>query len=343
MRGKQFAKAYQGLISYCAPSEHESEKQKRVYMSYHPRVECKDIASFQTTRARNSELWFVNNEGLEEAILGYAARYATRYEAKVYALAIEGNHIQKVALFPKANRAHFMRDFNSAVARAVPRFQPDYPGGRLWARRYSSEYLVAPPDIEDRFFYTVLQPVNDGLVDDIRDYPGYNCFEDAITGTVRSWKVIRWKEYNDAKRWNPTVSIDKFTELCALRYERLPGYEHLTPTDYEVLMRQKLKERTAEVLRKRGDKPAAGVARLKEVKPGARPRNSKTSGPNDHRPRVLSQDPHRRSIGNAWYYSIYFRHQASSKRYRAGELDVVFPEGTYKPPLFTVGYSGSIM
>jgi hypothetical protein len=86
-------------------------------MPYHPRIECEDVSSFQTTRTRNSELWFVNNPGLEEAILGYAARYASRYEAKIYALAIEGNHIQKVALFPKANRADFMRDFKCSVRR----------------------------------------------------------------------------------------------------------------------------------------------------------------------------------------------------------------------------------
>jgi hypothetical protein len=98
-------------------------------MAYHPRIECREIPSFQTSRARNSELWFVNKPELENAILGYAARYSTRYEVKLYALAVEGNHIQKVAGFPKGNRAYFMRDFNSAVARAVPRYQSDYSGG----------------------------------------------------------------------------------------------------------------------------------------------------------------------------------------------------------------------
>jgi hypothetical protein len=56
-------------------------------MSYHPRIECQDVCSFQTTRTRNSALWFVNNPELEEAILGYAALYTTRHEAKLYALA----------------------------------------------------------------------------------------------------------------------------------------------------------------------------------------------------------------------------------------------------------------
>ena len=311
-------------------------------MSYHQRIECDDVASFQTTRTRNSALWFVNNPELEEAILGYAARYATRYEAKIYALAIEGNHIQKVALFPKANRAGFMRDLNSAVARAVPRYQSEYPGGPLWARRYSAEYLVGDPDIEDRFFYTVLQPVNDGLVDDIRDYPSYNCFEDAINERERKYKVVKWKEYNDARRWNPSVPIENFTELYALKYDRLPGYDNLSQAQYVSMMRRKLEERTASVLKARDGKPSLGAARLKEIKPGARPKNTKTSGPKTHRPRVLSKDPARRSIGEAWYFSIYFEYKERSKRYRSGETDVEFPKGTYKPPLFTVAFCGGI-
>lgn len=90
----------------------------------------------------------------------------------------------------------------------------------------------------------VVQPVNDGLVDDIKDYPGYNCFEDAVTGRSRKYKVVNWKQYNDARRWKPLVSIDDFTELCTLTYTRLPGYEHLSQKAYATLMRKKLAART---------------------------------------------------------------------------------------------------
>ena len=128
-------------------------------MGYQPRIETKKIPSFQTTRTRCSELWFVNNRELEHAILGYAAKYRKRYGVKLYAFAIEGNHIQFPALFPKANRAHFMRDLNSSIARAVPRYQKGHGGGRFWGRRYSVEYLPADADVEEQFFYTVLQPV----------------------------------------------------------------------------------------------------------------------------------------------------------------------------------------
>ncbi len=62
-------------------------------MSYHPRIEPKTVASFITSRSRNSELWFVNNRSLEEAILGYAAKFTERYKVTVYALAIEGSKL----------------------------------------------------------------------------------------------------------------------------------------------------------------------------------------------------------------------------------------------------------
>lgn len=311
-------------------------------MPYHPRIECEEVASFQTTRSRNSELWFVNCPELERAILGYAAKYATRYEIKLYALSIEGNHIQHVAHFPKANRASFMRDFNSSVARAIPRYQSKYLGGRFWARRYSAEYLPGDADIENWFFYTVLQPVNDGLVDDIRDYPGYNCFEDAINGVARKFRVVNWKAYHDARRWAPSANVDDFTETHLLKYARLPGYEKLSKRDYVILMRKKLKQRTQEVLSKRRRKPSAGAEALQKVSPGAIPKKTKTSGRYEHRPRILSTCQVRKSSGDAWYFSIYFEYRSCSKRYRSGDSMVEFPPGTYKPPAFTVAHAGSI-
>lgn len=305
-------------------------------MAYHPRIETKKIATFQTTRTRRSELWFVNNRPLERAILGYAAKYAARYSVKIYGLAIEGNHVHFPALFPKANRAHFMRDFNSAIARVVPRYQKAHPSGPLWARRYSAEYLPADEDIEEQFFYTVLQPVQDGLVESIYDYPGYNCFEDAVMGRTKIFKVVHWKKYNDALRWNPKVSIGDFTEKVELTYARIPGYEDMPTLEYARMMRAKLRKRTAEILGARKGTPCLGKERLQERIPGALPTRTKTSTRTSHRPRVLSKDNTRRAAGKSWYFSIYFKFKEASTRYRSGQIDVQFPEGTYRPPMFTV-------
>lgn len=302
-------------------------------MGYHPRIESKELASLLTTRSRNSELWFVNNRPLEEAVLAYAAKYAERYSIKLYGLAIEGNHIQGPALFPKGNRAAFMRDLNSSVARAVPRHTPEYPGGRFWARRYSAEFLPGAEDIENYFFYTVLQAVQDGLAERISDYPGYNCFHDAIYGIKRKFKFVRWGEYHAAKRNNPRVSIKDFIETVTLQYERLPGYEHLTQQEYAKLMQQKLESRRMKIAKERLAQGLSfvGMKALLKVSRGSAPKSTKTSAIGDHRPRVLSICPKRRAECKAWYFDCYFRYKHASKRYRSGELDVEFPLGMYRP------------
>ncbi len=304
-------------------------------MGYPARIETTNIANLLTTRSRNSELWFVNNSRLETSILGYLAKYSERHSAEMYGFAVEGNHIQAVAHFPKGNRAAFMRDFNSSVARAIPRAVTRYPGGRFWARRYSAEYLLEDSDIERKFFYVVLQAVQDGLVDRIADYPGYNCFHDAVNGIIRTYETVNWKGYYDAKRWNPAVDIEEFTESHELRFKRLPGYEHLSQNEYKLMMYRKLEEYRVAAIEKRA-KPCAGRAAVLHTKPGDRPLRTKTSTRTSHRPRVLAKDAALRRAGADWYFTIQYQYQLASKRYRSGELTTTFPPGTYKPPIFTI-------
>lgn len=307
-------------------------------MGYHPRIECSKRASFLTTRSRNSELWFVNNTELETAILGYTAKYSNKYSVKLYALAIEGNHVQGPAHFEQCNRASFMRDLNSNIARAVPRHCPTYPGGRFWGRRYSAEFLPEYADIEKQFFYTVLQPVQDGLVPKISEYPGYNCFHDAVWGITKKFKLVRWGDYNAAKRYNKKISIKDYTDVYELKYERLPGYEHLSQKEYAKLMHKKLEEHRVEIVKARLEKGEgfAGREALLETIPGSRPKKTKTSTRSSHRARILCGCPVTRASELEWYFGTYEQYKEASKRYRDGEYDVEFPPGTFRPPEVTV-------
>ena len=302
-------------------------------MGNHPRIESRTEASFITTRSRNSELWFINNPELEHASLGYVAKFAQRYGVVLYAFAIEGSHNHTPALFPNANRADFMRDLNSCIARAVARYTPEYPGGSFWGRRYSSEILPSPEDIKEQFFYTVLQPVQDGLAPTISQSPGYNCFHDAVWGIKRKFTVINWAKYNAAKRKNPKVRIKDYTEIVTLEYARLPGYEHLSQKEYAKLMHQELEKRRVRIVEERikSGKGFANPESLKLTPRGYRPKHTKTSDINSHRPRVLSRCPELREQTLTIYFSIIAEHKEASRRYRAGEFDVEFPPGTYRP------------
>ncbi len=303
-------------------------------MGNHPRIEDKDVASFITTRTRNSELWFINNPKLEQEILAYAAKYSTSRNVKLYALALEGTHKHEAAEFPDENRADFMRDFNSAVAKAVPRFCPDYLGGSLFERRYSQEILPAADDIEARFFYTVLQPVNDGLVSKISDYPGYNCFHDAIYGIERTFTMTKWKEFNAARKRKPSTPIYKYQFQVTLKYDRIPGYESLSTKEYADMMMKKLEIHRLEVIRNREARGLFGfVGReaLVKIKPGTRAINPKKSTRDSHRPRVLSVCPERYAYFLTWYFDIIDAYRVASEKYRNGDLSAIFPKGTYKP------------
>ncbi len=304
---------------------------------HHPRIETKNLANFVTSKTINDKLWFANSPELELAILGQLAKWQTKCEVIIYAVAIQGNHIHLLAQFPKGNRAEFMKNLNSSIQREVKRYQEDFEGGPLFRESYSCEIVPREADIKVTYFYTVQQPVNDALVDDIKDYPFYNCFEDSITGREVEYEVRRWSDYNDAKRWkkNKDLKIEDFTDKYKLKFKRLPGFEGLTQSEYEIRMRDALKEDTKRVLETRRVPTCLGANRLKKVVPGSRPKNPKKRVRFGHRPRVLSKDPETIRTTMDWYRSIVNAYREASKRYLSGELDVKFPEGTYKPPIFT--------
>ena len=304
-------------------------------MSYHPRIESKKLASFITSRCKNAELWFANNLAVEQAVLGYLAKYKTKHSVNLYAFALEGTHHHASALFPEGNRGDFMRDLNSNTAKAVARLTPNYPGGRLFEKRYSNEFCPGDADIEEQFFYTVLQPVQDCLVPRISDYPFYNCFYDAVNGIERKYEVVRWSDYYNKKRYNSSLTPKDFTDEYTLKYDRIPGYEHISQKEYSKLMHQKLETRRAEIVRTKlaEGKTFLGRQALLKVIPGTPAKNPKTSSPGQHRPRVLSVCSDRREQCKSWYFESYFGYKKASKAYRAGDLSIKFPEGMYPPYL----------
>ena len=303
-------------------------------MGYFNRIEVADMASFITTRTRNSELWFINNKALDEEILSFGAKYSTRYNAQLFALGIEGSHKHMVAMFPECNRASFMRDFNSTTAKAVKSFVKEYPGGGLWGRRYSAEFLPEAKDIENKFFYTVLQPVHDGLVEYIHQYQGYNCYHDATRGIKRKFTVVRRAEYNAARRYNDDVDILDYTDTFYLEYQRLPGYEHLSQAEYAEVMDKKLEEyRLAAIEERRaaGLTGFVGAERLLQIVPGTPALNPKKSTRNSFRPRVICHKRERQDEVLSWMFNKLNEHKDASRRRRAGEKDVVYPDGMYPP------------
>ena len=308
-------------------------------MANQKRVEKQEQACLVTTRTAGSALWFVRvSSQFYEEILGYLAKYQQKYGVLIYSFPVMGNHYHLIAQFPGNNRAQFMRDFNSQVARVSKRHVVQIPSGPLWGDRFAAQSLDDDASIREYFFYCALQAINSGLTERIEEYPGYNSLRDSLRGKPREHAVVNWKAYHNAKRFNPKVDIKRYTTWYPLEFTRLPGYEGLSQREYrEAVMTEVERRRLAAVAeRKAAGGGFAGRAALLKTEVGARPQSTKKRDRKNPQPISLAQDAQVREEAIQRYRAICAAHKKASKQYLAGDFDTVFPSGTYRPPLISV-------
>jgi REP element-mobilizing transposase RayT len=286
----------------------------------------------------NSRLWFINHPVFHERILAFLARYQERFHVILYGFALMGNHYHLLANFPERNKAQFFRCFNSMIARLTQSFVKEFEGGKLWHRRVRTEEVGKDRnDILNSFFYIALNPVSSGLVSKISDYESYNSFHDAVTSRKRKFKIFNREDYNNRKRYNKKLTeADCMTEHT-LQFSRLPGYEDLPAEEYIRMMKAELERRRGETIKERQAQGLGFASKeaLSKQRPGAKPKNTKTAGRNSKRPLILSRSVEVRRAFYNWYWPMRAAYKEASKRFRAGDLNVGFPTGTYRPIVFS--------
>jgi len=304
-------------------------------MSQTLRIESKKRNSLITVRANRSQLVYANNKELENQTITKLARYQERHSVIIYAFVLEGSHQHGAYNFPKANRAQFMRDFNSTSAKAIKHLVPNFTSGRVFERRYAEQQLALSKDVEEKFFYCALQVVQDGVATSLYDSNAYNSFDDAINGRERLLKDVNWTKYNNAKRFNQKVNIERYTTIRKLVYTRLPGYEDLSQKEYRDLMLLKLDGRQQEIIKERLSLGKAYMTKEARdaVKCTSFALSPKRSTRESFYPIVLSLSPEAREECLKLHFQIARAHRKASKRYLRGEKNVKFPPGTYKPPM----------
>ena len=305
-------------------------------MSQPLRIECPDFWSFGTSRTVNSLLWFINNSKVEQHALRFLARYQEKYGVELFSFVLMGNHSHIEARFPGMNRSQFYRDLNARMAEGVRYFVPEFPGGPLFARRYSEQAIVEAPDLEEYFFYCALQPIQAGFAERLEDYPGYNSFQDAISGKPRIVKDVDWTAFNAARRHNPRVKKKDYTTYRKLNYSRLPGYEHLSQHDYKVLMLKKFEERRMKIIQERRAQGKGFLGRdaLLNIVPGSSPIQTKKSSRRSKRPLILTRCLETKKEFLRFFFDTLNSYRSASRLFRQGVLNVTFPPGTYRPPTF---------
>lgn len=298
-------------------------------------IEDPDTTFFITSRTIGSRLWLMNNPILEKLILSFLAKYQSRYGVELYAFILMGNHYHLVARFPQANKAAFVRSFNSIVARLVGTHAKGADGGRVWARRARCQVLPRPEDIAHWVMYSALNPVSSGLVKKISDYPSYNSFSDAIHSKERNFDLVNWEEFNSRKRFNSKLTAEDCSSTYTLKFSRLPGCEKMSPKTYREHMLTKAEQQRLKLVKARIDsgKGFATKEALLATKVGSKPKSTKKGDRFTKRPLVLTLCAEARSQCLEKYFSILHAFRKASLRFRSGMLRTVFPAGTYRPIL----------
>jgi hypothetical protein len=186
-----------------------------------------------------------------------------------------GNHYHLLASFPKRNRALFMRDLNSALARLIGRYVSAHGRRSVWARRYSYQVLLRDEDVRHWFYYVALNPVSSGITRSVSQYPSYNSFFDAARGKVRICTWIDWSRYLLYKRNHSEAKPSHFAKEYRLKLSRLPGLEKVSVKRYKELVFIEAKKRQKRLVteRERAGKGFLGPAKLLAQTPGTSPRS----------------------------------------------------------------------
>lgn len=267
--------------------------------------------------------------------MGLLAKYQNLYGVTIYSFVMMGNHYHLIAKFPNRNKSAFMRSFNSGIARKAKVFIRGFEG-RLWERRYADQAIRGNDAVENWFFYSALNPVLAGISRTIDEYENYNSFLDSIYGVVRKYRVFNATAYYIAKRWGADVRPSDFYEEYKLMFTELPGNEDYSKQDYREQMQIRFEERRLEAIKERTSARKGFMTKSQRavLVPGQKPRFTKTSYRYSFRPLVLTLCRIAREEFLNFYFSLVNVYREASIRYSRGDPDVLFPSGTYKPPIF---------
>jgi len=293
------------------------------------------MSSFVTRRFRNSQLAYANNKGLEARVLGSLGKYLEKYEAKIYAFTIFGSHDHPMMKFKPQTKSHFFRDLGARTAEAVKKYIPNFGTGAVFEKRPSEQAITEDKESHlERLMYTIMQPIQAGLCKNLSDYPGFNSYKYIVSGKPLEVEFFNGSDFRRAKRKNKHVDPSLFIEKHEIKFERIPGYEHLSQKEYGNLIQAEYEKRRTKIIKELEAKGHVwpSPASLRRTKSTNCAKNPKRSTRETKRPLVLSVCMERRSEFLNYYFSILTAFKKASKSYLLGNRNAVFPEGTCIPP-----------
>lgn len=244
---------------------------------------------------------------------------AKRYGVKVYWLMVMSNHYHAGVYDELGNFPEFLRDFHSLLARCLNCLHARWEN--VWASEQTSVVDLGDADaIFDKMIYSLCNAVKDHLVDRAHHWPGLCSYRYQLANRPLVATRPHWF-------FNKNGSMPERVEL---HFERPQEFAHLSDKQWtEKLMAAVAQEEAkAADVRKTEGRRVLGSKAVRRQSPFSHPKT--TSDRRRLRPRVASKNKWRRIEmlqRNRHFQDCYRRAYA---RRAAGDVDVLFPYGSYK-------------
>ncbi len=241
---------------------------------------------------------------------------AARYGIRIHAACVMSNHYHLVLTDPRAFLPDFCHLLDGVLAKALNALYGRWEN--FWApNSYSAVALVTPAAIIDKVAYALANPAAAHLVEHGRHWPGVWSNPRSIGGP--GVRVERPGHYFSQEGSMP--------ESERLTFSVPPGFESAEAFQAAVVAELAERERKAAAEREAKGIGVLGVRRVKKQKRTDRPESHEPRRGLD--PKIAAKDKWKRIEAINRLVSFLERHRDALARYRLGERNVVFPEGTY--------------
>jgi putative transposase len=269
-----------------------------------------------TRRCSQRQFLLRPDDRTNQAFLYCLAEAGERFEIELIGWLAMSNHYHAIVRDPRGRLPDFACHFHQMLAKCL-----NVRWSR-WENFWSSEpptytRLVQASDVFGKLLYTLLNPVEDHLVDSVAQWPGASSWQ-LLGGRALTIERPRFFFRPDGKMPRSVTVRTVAPEGCPDAAER-----------WSARVRAAVGERESKL---RGSRTSAGVRILgrKSVRNASPFDHPRTPAPRRQlRPFVACRDPWARALelqALKWFRVQYARARA---RFAAGERDVAFPVGTF--------------
>jgi REP element-mobilizing transposase RayT len=288
-----------------------------------------------TARALHSRLLLRPRPELNAILIGTLARAKRRHKVRVCFFVCVSNHMHLLLWTEDARElAQFMGYFLSKLAREVGRLTGWKE--KIFGRRYQAIVISEEEAAQvERLRYGLAHGAKEDLVERPRDWPGAHAVRALLEGEILEglW-FDRTQEYL-ARRRGETFDRLQYATRETLELDPLPCWGDLTPERRRAraaALVEDIESEAAARRRRTGVKPLGVAAVLSQDPLEKLKKTKKSPAPAFH----AASRAVRRSLWDA--YSLFVAaYRAAAEKLRAGVRDVVFPPGSFPPPLPFVG------